>query len=210
MLLIAYIDESAKKNMLSLGIYISRGFDKLLRDYIINLYDSKWREYGVGRYCGEAKFNRFVMGLRKKHIKLSNVGFIQMLRCVANFMGELGYIIGVVVADTKITSTLMWDLHRFLTRLRIPRPTIEKYLLIHTALKCRKINKIILDTGFQISIPAVRRILKALKINIAIQTASSIQNPGLEIADFIAGISPLIETYNINTYRFMNCNIHRM
>ena len=208
--MIAYIDESVKKGVLSIGIYISRGFDKPIRDYIVKKYNSIWRIYGVGTYQGEAKFSKFAAGLKRKSITLAPAQFRAILNDITEFMRDLGQLVAVVVENTKIAHMLMPSLYGFLIKLKIPRSTIEKYLLISLAIDCRKIRSIIFDTGFQISIKSIKRILKALGINIEIKTAGSIQHPGLEIADFIAGIAPFIQTFNINLYWYMNCKIFRI
>ena len=208
--MIAYIDESIKKEAVSIGVYISRGFDKPIRDRIVEKYNSIWRIYNIGVYQGEAKFSKFAAGLKRKNITLTPIQFKSILDDIVEFMKDLGQLIAVVVRDTRIAYMLMPDIYEFLIRLKIPRSTIEKYLLISLAVDYRKISSIIFDTGFQISIKSLKRILKALGISIEVKTASSIQYPGLEIADFIAGIAPFIQTYNIDLYWYMNCKIFRI
>jgi len=208
--MIAYIDESIKRSVISIGVYISRGFDKPIRDRIIERYNNIWRIYNIGVYQGEGKFSRFASGLKRRNITLTPVQFRSMLDDVIEFMGDLGKLAAVVVEDTRIAHTYTPDIYEFLTTLKIPRTTIEKYLLISLAMNYRNIRSIIFDTGFQISIKNFKRILKALGIRIEVKTASSIQHPGLEIADFMAGIAPFIQTFNMNMYWYMNCRVFRI
>mgnify|MGYP007013814062 CR=1 FL=1 len=208
--MIAYVDESMKRGLISIGVYISRGFDRPIRDRIIEEYNNIWRIYGIGAYRGEAKFSRFAAGLKGRNIALTPSQFRSILENVVRFMGDLGRLVAVVTRDTSLACMLMPSLYEFLRGLKIPGATIEKYLLISLAIDYRDIRGIIFDTGFQISIRSLKRILRALGVNIEIKTASSTQYLGLEIADFVAGIAPYIQEHNIDLYWHMSCKIFRI
>jgi len=60
---------------------------------------------------------------------------------------------------------------------------------------------------FQLSKENLKRILKALRISIEFVFKSSINTLGLEIADFIAGISSHVYGYNIPSLWLGRCRI---
>jgi len=208
--MIAYIDESFKDGTISVGIYLSKGFDKNLRDHIARLYSKVWRTYGLNNYNGELKFHKFIHELGRRGIILDQWVFTNMLQEIASYLGNLGFIFGITTKNIRNVKTLEPNLHKFLTRLGIRRTCIEKFLLIWIMIRTFRIHEIVFDSGFQISKECLKRIFNALKISAKFSFKSSIATPGLEIADFVAGITNYVSNYNISILWLGNCRILRI
>ena len=203
-----YVDESFKNDSLSIGIYVSRGFDGPLRDYIVRLYDEVWRLYNVGRYRGEAKFHRFIYGLGRHNISLSAEFLRHLLDRVIDYMRDNGFMLRLVIRDTRTASVLEPYLYDFLARLRIKRQTIEKFLCIWILARQFRVREIVFDCGFQISKDGLDRIFSALGLSIKTFFKDSGETPGLQIADFTAGVSPHIAKQNVHVYWRGNCRVY--
>ncbi len=206
--MIVYIDESSRDGTISLGFYLSKGFDRNLRDYIAQVYSKIWRMYGIGPYGGELKFHRFVYELGRRGIMLDGRMFLEILRNVANYIGDLGFIIGVAIKDIYSVEILDPSLYQFLMRLRVRRMCVRKFLLIWTTIRMFRIRRIVFDGGFQISVECLKRILNALGLSMDFLFRSSADTPGLEIADFAAGIARYLdEVHNVSLLWIGNCRI---
>lgn len=200
--LIAYIDESMKGEILSTGMFIAKGAGSVIRDALRRIYNHYLRKYGLNSYQGELKFNFFLMMFKKKGHVISRVDLGSMFLDFLNIIRNVGVARSIIVEDSNTICELNNSLCKFLRRRKIRNSTITKFLLIYSALECLEVKEIVFDGGMQISLRELKRIKQLLDWDVEFSVRSSIATSGLEIADFIAGISPYLSAWNIMEIRY--------
>lgn len=195
--------------MIGFGVYLSKGFDDPLRNYIVNTLSDIWKKFGIKKSLSELKLHQFLYELGRRGIVIEPKIMLKLLQKTTSYLGDHGYLIGLSFPKEKSFQDLDPQLYQFLLRLKIKRVSIEKFLPIWLAIRPYHIKTIAFDSSFQISDRDIIRIMSVLGRKTNIIRKESISSPGIQIADFIAGITHFIETFNTKIYWKSNTRIYR-